>query len=934
MQLASLRGIQFEKDIRSELSRIPRDLGMLYEDLYQNALESAKDTARALMQNALKWMLCSQAILPQKDFFQAITAFLDVDVDDFDEDVILDLLNNFVVSYTTESGVQSFRFAHLSVREFLETKPEYCVSSSNSFAAEVSLLTLIGCSGSPSASRFVQELGLDASTFIPFSEVESHTKVIHDYCIRFWAEHCELAGGANRTADSKHLNRLLHYFLFDDSDENCPVSRWWRSYHRLLGISRHAFAMKNFFYDHEQSADRALFLASCYGFDEIVSMERPEVLSAHLQTECSMAAAIHQQHSVLRSLLDTTNNRGLLQELVFQMVVLRDVDGVREFLKLLEPAEVTKLMLARARRPEIISMLLDHNRGIQITTKMVEENGWASDCINVYLDRAPDLEITSGILSNAIGNMGFDSFKRLVDRADPAIITSNVIAVAVFKAHVGPHVLPIMELLLERAGEIEVNDVAMIQAVVNSKSPEMVKRLIDQGWILAPRIIEYGARTATKEAFQVLFGASGANVTPRLLELAAANDREGDRVVTLLVNLLDDAVDDETWNRMLVRCARNRSRGQETMGVLLPLKPTTKVGEKVFLVALEMDSDDHRTLNRMLNRMLDENRELEITDSVVRCALEKMKYDETITKILDRHGCPVISCDMMIGAVSNSLFGDEMTKLLLHREGMLEPPSAEVRNAVICNDLSGYEILQMLESRFGNFTFTDADLESAASGSLKMLKLILNRRGISHTPGSLIQEAASCAHLDVLKHVLQLYDGPFGRDMVVAAAGNGGSGAEKFKLIWDLAPDVKPCPELFLEAAKAGEDNLNLILDRLEDESLCQTVLDATVQSRDDCYDLVRTFLRRGAPVKISQKTFMDAIESGNGEILGLVLNHMPEFEITQEIVDLAVEREDYGCLLILDREASPTELNLQGVREGVSRLFRTAWVRDFDKDI
>ncbi|OJJ06515.1 hypothetical protein ASPVEDRAFT_327326 [Aspergillus versicolor CBS 583.65] len=929
LQLASLRGIQFEKDIRYELSRIPRDLDILYEDLYQKAFGCAKGTARAVMQNALKWLLCSRSTLPQKDFLKAITTFLDVDADEFDEDLILDLLSNFVVSYTTESGVESFQFAHLSVREFLEGKPEYSVQSSNSFAAEVSLLTLIGCSGSPNASRFIQELGLDTSTFIPFSDVESHARGIHDYCIRFWGDHCDLAGADNRAEGSKHLHTLLHYFLFDDSDESCPLSRWWRSYPRFLSRrSRSSAHMRHFFDDHERPCDRALYLACCYGFVEIVAMERHEAFNAHLQTECAMAAATHHQHSVLRSLLDPKSDSPLLQDVLSRMVALRDANGVREFLPLLEPSKVTVHMLSLAGSPEVVSMLLDHNRGLQVTTKMAENYGWANDTVSAYLARAPDLEITTGILQNAVGSMDFEAFKRLVDRADPAIITCHVIAEAVFKEHLGPHVIPMTELLLERAGNIEVTEDAMMQAVANNRNPKTLKKLIERGWPLSPHIIEFCALQATKETFQVLSEASCTEISPRLLELAAANVADGDTIVQLLMALLDGTVDNETWSRMLVRCARNTSRGLQTMDMLLRLKPNTKVVEKVFLAALAMNWDDHG----MFNRILDGNRELEITDNVVRCALERLRYDEAIRKILDRHGCAIISCDMMLGAVRNRLYGDEMTKLLLHRDSMLEQPSAEVRTAVICNDHSGYEILQMLERRFGQFTFTDADLKSAASGSLKMLKLVLSRCGISRIPDSVLQVAVSRAHLDVLKHLLQLYDGPITREMVVAAAGNEGSGAEKFKLVWNLAPEVKPCPEMFIEAAaNLWDDNLNLIMDRVEDESLYQTVLDAAVKSSTSCYAIVRTFLDRGVPIHISSQTVMDAMGSGNGRMLYLLLNDMAGFRITQDIVDLAVKREDLDSLLILYKQGSSMELDLQGVQQRVANYLKTAWSEEFD---
>lgn len=94
-----------------------------------------------MFQHTLKWMLIVQRTLAHRDVFLGITAFTDLGADDFDEEFILDLLSNSVVSSTTEEGDQIFQFAHLSVRELLDKMPEYSTEWTNTFAAEVTLLT-------------------------------------------------------------------------------------------------------------------------------------------------------------------------------------------------------------------------------------------------------------------------------------------------------------------------------------------------------------------------------------------------------------------------------------------------------------------------------------------------------------------------------------------------------------------------------------------------------------------------------------------------------------------------------------------------------------------------------------------------------------------------------------------------------------------------
>ncbi|OGM44091.1 hypothetical protein ABOM_007320 [Aspergillus bombycis] len=143
LKLQSLGWIRTERDIRNALSETPRPLSDLYEQLYQNALTDTRGTAVAVFQNTLRWMLCATWVLVWKDFSRAITSFVNIEASEISEDDISNLLAGFVVFDTTEEGSHTFRFAHLSVREFLETKPEYCSEVSNRFTAEVCLLQLV-----------------------------------------------------------------------------------------------------------------------------------------------------------------------------------------------------------------------------------------------------------------------------------------------------------------------------------------------------------------------------------------------------------------------------------------------------------------------------------------------------------------------------------------------------------------------------------------------------------------------------------------------------------------------------------------------------------------------------------------------------------------------------------------------------------------------
>ncbi|KAE8325081.1 hypothetical protein BDV39DRAFT_207204 [Aspergillus sergii] len=123
--------------------------------------------------------------------------------------------------------------------------------------------------------------------------------------------------------------------------------------------------------------------------------------------------------------------------------------------------------------------------------------------------------------------------------------------------------------------------------------------------------------------------------------------------------------------------------------------------------------------NTILDIILEDGREMEITDAVIENALRFLDYDETIPKLLDRHGLAEVSNHLLLGAVQNRRFGDEMTKLLLHRYTVVERQSLEVIEAVLRNGHSGYETVQIFGSRFGPFEFNETQaLIVAGTGSL------------------------------------------------------------------------------------------------------------------------------------------------------------------------------------------------------------------------
>ena len=136
------------------LGRLPLELADLYHAIYERIIVYEATTGKAIINNVLKRLLCARTRLPSSEFRKAISINMKMPLERLTNEHILDLLNNFVVF---DSGLDMFRFAHLSVREFLEeSRQEYSVTAFNAVAAEVCLIDLVGSSKSPSAARFLE----------------------------------------------------------------------------------------------------------------------------------------------------------------------------------------------------------------------------------------------------------------------------------------------------------------------------------------------------------------------------------------------------------------------------------------------------------------------------------------------------------------------------------------------------------------------------------------------------------------------------------------------------------------------------------------------------------------------------------------------------------------------------------------------------------
>ena len=211
----------------------------------------------SIVESAFKLLLSLQTPLKHEEFLQALS-FCGEDKIDLSVEELLDLSCNFLV---LDTELDVFRFAHLSIREYLETRSEYSLESSHALAAQFCLryLCTSNTSGpfliprdpypedgamlrsdsrvmswkiSPSQSNYdedKQDHIEDGYTFL--DRVQDHIEDgypfldrVQEYVCAYWADH---VFGSRHLRLLHPLSDMLRNFTIDTSQRISPWFMYW-----------------------------------------------------------------------------------------------------------------------------------------------------------------------------------------------------------------------------------------------------------------------------------------------------------------------------------------------------------------------------------------------------------------------------------------------------------------------------------------------------------------------------------------------------------------------------------------------------------------------------------------------------------------------------------------------------------------------------------
>ena len=121
-----------ENTIRKRLGELPATLRDFYNETYVERLGSYAEEDRLTAEAILRLLMCLREPLTTQNFLLALE-FCGKERTPITIEVLLQLCANFVI---LDTELDVFRFAHLSVREFLEKKEGFDAASNNGIAAE------------------------------------------------------------------------------------------------------------------------------------------------------------------------------------------------------------------------------------------------------------------------------------------------------------------------------------------------------------------------------------------------------------------------------------------------------------------------------------------------------------------------------------------------------------------------------------------------------------------------------------------------------------------------------------------------------------------------------------------------------------------------------------------------------------------------------
>ena len=806
LQLDVLRTFKRDEDIRGRLGRLPPKLEQLYLEVYNILISAPGDFSQSIIDNALKWLICAQKELRSLEFLRAVAANLEISDGEISIDNLLDLCNNFVVY---DEGLDVFRFAHLSVREFLEKRPEFAKISCNSLAAECCLLQIIASSNSThtdhlmSGSHFLRlrgNLSLTRRSF--YTSFPEHAN-------KSWMKYCQSIPPSDRS-DTTKVGRLFWFFLSDQSGPSSPLNAWVRWYcsRVLREWDSAASKLQSLLTGFSDDVLILFFLATCYGFSDIVkSCVRDPRLSDKMQDEGLLLAAMSAEQENFEILSANRENWAMNEASLLHAVYTFDKKS--------------------------LTWLLDKIPDNMITPRVFAAvaTNWEDGGMITLLEKYPGLAITEEILAATVEVASLDDFRLLVARATNPILTVYmrhiqfrhnsrflsayqekimILLDRVGESDIDPRLMEeaaqhdleyVVEALLKRVPVSSITDDVMFAAL--RRGSQMFNKMLQRGGKITDTVLDRAASKCDLQAWQLLLEKGyGSSINVKRLKLAAFNDIHDDAVYSILLDHADD------------------------------LKLANEMDGLMREVARE-------ATNARIKLLLNHTRDVQISQDMLEAALLNPCYDllVRVRMLMERMSNVHITEDMLVLAAGSTVDGLDLIRIFMARDDEAEI-SKYVFMAAACNRDQGYQIAEFLLEHKKVAGLTEDVLILAAQNSSPDLVLhLLERSEVKVVIGHLLKAAAANLYHggEIVKLLLaRTENAHFPEDVFIEALGNAGNGTEVVLVLEAIFGRINVTEDLMEKCVRrVVRKTIELLLDRTDPTQITKEILISALR-RDD----------------------------------------------------------------------------------------------------
>ncbi|OGE49252.1 hypothetical protein PENARI_c022G06687 [Penicillium arizonense] len=218
LQTHQIQKCKTESSVWKRLENLPDDLQKAYDEAWSQ-VEELEEPDKLLTNRAMLWVMAAERPLSTSQLLGAVRVNTNGEepalADEIDEQGLLSLCNNLL---TIDSQLKVWRFAHLSVREYLETKMQWTLPLVNFHAASACLTWLITKYGKEDDD----DLNLEDWESKP-TEVFHLMHPFHIYIRHHWAKHIQAA----QDDEEATLSSLLKTFLGSPEDSSKQYQKWY-----------------------------------------------------------------------------------------------------------------------------------------------------------------------------------------------------------------------------------------------------------------------------------------------------------------------------------------------------------------------------------------------------------------------------------------------------------------------------------------------------------------------------------------------------------------------------------------------------------------------------------------------------------------------------------------------------------------------------------